>query len=209
MGFSPGSRSLATDLIPVADLTRRGFLTSVSAAGLLTACNSDDDGTGESGGGWSFTDDRGVRVDLPSRPMRIAAYETAGAALINLGVRPVASFGSGPVDQSNPSPHHRRPRREPRSRLNSETNPRKDPVMTILSDEKMSLLAVDVLVWTFADPDELAKHPIYPGLPVAREGHAIFPDEVAGSALAWGSALSLPFFLDRLVPQLEKALAAG
>lgn len=97
------TQPLPPDLIPMADLTRRGFLASVSATALLTACSSDDGETGLRNSSRSFTDDRGIRVDLPSRPVRIAAYETAAAALINLGVRPVASFGSGPVDQSNPS----------------------------------------------------------------------------------------------------------
>nr|PZN41440.1 MAG: ABC transporter substrate-binding protein [Bacillota bacterium] len=42
---------------------------------------------------WRFTDDRGVTVTLPRRPVRIVAQSTAAAALWDLGIRPVAVFG--------------------------------------------------------------------------------------------------------------------
>ncbi|PSM39596.1 ABC transporter substrate-binding protein [Streptomyces dioscori] len=45
--------------------------------------------------GWEFTDDRGVTVRLAGRPERVAAYVRAGAGLWDLGVRPVAVYGSG------------------------------------------------------------------------------------------------------------------
>lgn len=47
------------------------------------------------GAAWRFTDDRGVTAAAGSRPLRIAAYVRAGAALWDLGVRPVAVYGSG------------------------------------------------------------------------------------------------------------------
>ncbi|MGN9814027.1 ABC transporter substrate-binding protein [Streptomyces sp. SD11] len=45
--------------------------------------------------GWDFTDDRGITVRLAAPPERVAAYVRAGAGLWDLGVRPVAVYGSG------------------------------------------------------------------------------------------------------------------
>ncbi|MFD0372708.1 ABC transporter substrate-binding protein [Streptomyces sp. NPDC059071] len=54
-------------------------------------------GAGASGGpgGWEFTDDRGASSAAVRRPERVLAYVRAGAALLDLGVRPVAVYGSG------------------------------------------------------------------------------------------------------------------
>ncbi|MGA5292513.1 ABC transporter substrate-binding protein [Streptomyces koyangensis] len=52
---------------------------------------------------WEFTDDRGVTVRSERRPERVAAYLRAGAGLADLGVRPVAVFGSG-HDGDRPDP---------------------------------------------------------------------------------------------------------
>ena len=49
---------------------------------------------------WTFRDDRGVRVTLDSRPLRIVAYETAASALWHLGIKPVGIFGSSSLTQS-------------------------------------------------------------------------------------------------------------
>jgi iron complex transport system substrate-binding protein len=49
---------------------------------------------------WTFTDDRGTKVSLDSRPLRIVAYETAASALWYLGVKPVGIFGSSSLTQS-------------------------------------------------------------------------------------------------------------
>lgn len=43
---------------------------------------------------WAFTDDRGRVAASPHRPGTIVAYLPAGAALWDLGIRPVAVFGS-------------------------------------------------------------------------------------------------------------------
>ncbi|MFB7278196.1 ABC transporter substrate-binding protein [Streptomyces hydrogenans] len=45
--------------------------------------------------GWGFTDDRGVEAEARARPARVVAYVRAGAALLDLGVTPVAVYGSG------------------------------------------------------------------------------------------------------------------
>lgn len=82
-----------------------------------------------------------------------------------------------------------------------------------ISDERMELLdTASVLVWKlFEDPSpvpaELAAHPVYPGLRVVREGRDVFlRDQLLTGALAFGSALSLPYALDRIVPLLTAAL---
>ncbi|GGU08866.1 ABC transporter substrate-binding protein [Streptomyces lateritius] len=46
-------------------------------------------------GAWGFTDDRGVAVTAVRAPERVVAYVRAGAALLDLGVTPVAVYGSG------------------------------------------------------------------------------------------------------------------
>lgn len=81
-----------------------------------------------------------------------------------------------------------------------------------LSDERMELLdTASVVVWKLFDqpsvPEELANHPLYPDLKVVREGRDLFlTDKVVVGALAFGSVLSLPYALDRIVPMLVAAL---
>ncbi|GAA1579021.1 ABC transporter substrate-binding protein [Kribbella sancticallisti] len=81
-------------------LQRRQFLAVLAAAGLLTACGTDDEPTSEGAQPWSFTDDRGSVINRPGRPVKIAAYETAGAALYYLGLKPAAIFSSGDMAKS-------------------------------------------------------------------------------------------------------------
>ncbi|MFJ9829173.1 ABC transporter substrate-binding protein [Streptomyces sp. NPDC101160] len=52
-------------------------------------------GAGTGAGAWGFTDDRGTTLTAGRRPERVVAYVRAGAALLDLGVRPVAVYGSG------------------------------------------------------------------------------------------------------------------
>jgi len=77
----------------------RGVGALVSAPLLLAACGDDDNrnsapsaGT-TTAGPWSFTDDRGVRISLDSRPKRVIAYDTAASALWYQGIIPTAVFG--------------------------------------------------------------------------------------------------------------------
>ncbi|MFC9795767.1 ABC transporter substrate-binding protein [Streptomyces sp. NPDC127584] len=44
---------------------------------------------------WGFTDDRGAEAGAARVPRRVVAYVRAGAALCDLGVTPVAVYGSG------------------------------------------------------------------------------------------------------------------
>ncbi|MER7519314.1 ABC transporter substrate-binding protein [Streptomyces sp. NPDC126499] len=65
-----------------------------------TGSTADSRGRGGTGGtsgpgGWEFTDDRGTALTAARRPERVVAYVRAGAALLDLGVRPVAVYGSG------------------------------------------------------------------------------------------------------------------
>lgn len=88
-------------MLPIDDLTRRGFLASATATALLTACSGTPAGTDRTGTAeWRFTDDRGVTVTRPSRPARIVTNDQAGAALASLGVRPIGMFGSAPMAQN-------------------------------------------------------------------------------------------------------------
>lgn len=62
----------------------------ISAATSTTAPAATSVFTGE----WTFTDDLGKTVTLPSRPERIVAYISAASALWDFGVRPVGIFGT-------------------------------------------------------------------------------------------------------------------
>ncbi|OUC91236.1 ABC transporter substrate-binding protein [Streptosporangium minutum] len=44
-------------------------------------------------GPWTFTDDRGKKIETPKRPTRVVAQVGAAAALWDFGVRPIAVFG--------------------------------------------------------------------------------------------------------------------
>ncbi|MFF6778627.1 ABC transporter substrate-binding protein [Streptomyces sp. NPDC012637] len=63
---------------------------------MADATDTDISGAGAAGGasGWEFTDDRGAASAAARRPGRVLAYVRAGAALLDLGVRPVAVYGS-------------------------------------------------------------------------------------------------------------------
>lgn len=90
------------------DLTRRRLLWGAGGltAGFLAGCADDGDSRAAdptpsaTAAAWSFTDDRGVTVNLPARPARIAAYEIAGAPLMFLGVPVLAVFGGTTIAES-------------------------------------------------------------------------------------------------------------
>jgi ABC-type Fe3+-hydroxamate transport system substrate-binding protein len=69
----------------------------------LTACGSDaGSAPAAPEPGWSYTDARGVRVQLPERPERIVAYVAVAAVLWDYGVRPVGIFGPQRRDDGSP-----------------------------------------------------------------------------------------------------------
>ncbi|WP_309049962.1 ABC transporter substrate-binding protein [Streptomyces sp.] len=51
--------------------------------------------SGTRAAGWEWTDDRGAVAVAARPPRRVLAYVRAGAALLDLGVTPVAVYGSG------------------------------------------------------------------------------------------------------------------
>ncbi|MDT0344611.1 iron-siderophore ABC transporter substrate-binding protein [Streptomyces litchfieldiae] len=81
-----------------------------------------------------------------------------------------------------------------------------------ISRERTDLLDQSVAVWFVPDPetavDELHGDPLYGGLAVAQEGREIIVGETTdyGAAFTFGTVLSLPYVIDRLVPQLEAAV---
>jgi iron complex transport system substrate-binding protein len=81
-----------------------------------------------------------------------------------------------------------------------------------ISAERTDLLDRDALVWlvenTATAQRALADDKLYSGLKVAKEKREIFIEDasVYGQATSFVTALSLPFVLDRLVPQLSAAL---
>ncbi|MFI7575459.1 ABC transporter substrate-binding protein [Micromonospora sp. NPDC049497] len=79
--------------VPARRLTRRGLLAAGGAATLATllgACGRDDTSStpsaGSSGGPWSFTDDRGTKVDAAAGPTRVVAFTGVAAALVDFGL---------------------------------------------------------------------------------------------------------------------------
>ena len=81
-----------------------------------------------------------------------------------------------------------------------------------LSRERTDLLDIDVLIWLV---DNYAKakatiqgEPLYAALEVEKEGRDVFIEdgEVLGSAASFITVLSLPYLLERLVPQLKQAI---
>ena len=81
-------------------MTRRallgGGLATLAVAG-FAACGDDSSSTPAGAtdapsGPWAWTDDLGQEVELERVPTRIAAYGDAAAALMNLGITPVALF---------------------------------------------------------------------------------------------------------------------
>jgi iron complex transport system substrate-binding protein len=98
---------------PAGGLSRRRLLVGGASAALLTltGCGSDaGSGSGQSGSGsgqtenaasngpWEFTDDRAKKATRDSRPTKIVAQLSAAAALWDLGIRPIGTFGEAPAD---------------------------------------------------------------------------------------------------------------
>lgn len=81
-----------------------------------------------------------------------------------------------------------------------------------ISRERADLLDQDALVWMVGDPDEdrdkLRGDPVYGRLAVTEQGRDVYVEESGdyGNALSFVSVLSLPYALERLVPQLADAV---
>lgn len=81
-----------------------------------------------------------------------------------------------------------------------------------LSKERTDLVDTDALVWLAADPakDEakLHKDPLYGDLNVAKQSRDVYIGESSdyGNSVSFVTVLSLPYMLERLVPQLAAAV---
>lgn len=80
-----------------------------------------------------------------------------------------------------------------------------------ISAERMDLVDVDALVVMADDPatrKDLEKQPAFKNLDVVKDGRTIMIDDLNLSmALSASSVLSIPYAMDRLLPQLDSALA--
>lgn len=76
-----------------------------------------------------------------------------------------------------------------------------------VSAENAELLEVDTLVVLDYDgaKDKLASDPLFQALDVVRDGRVVYVDQTVGNAMSMPNALSIPFVLDALVPQLAAA----
>lgn len=78
-----------------------------------------------------------------------------------------------------------------------------------LSRERLGLIDADVLIWVpvLAENFEAVQNdPLYNRLDAPREGRDLFLEETLAGALSFGTVLSLPFLLDRLVSRLAEAV---
>jgi iron complex transport system substrate-binding protein len=86
-----------------------------------------------------------------------------------------------------------------------------DQFYAYVSEERLDLVDVDALVVLADDATtrrQLLAQPAFTSLKVVRDGRAIMVDDLDLSmALSASSVLSIPYALDRVVPQLDTALA--
>lgn len=81
-----------------------------------------------------------------------------------------------------------------------------------ISKERTDLLDTDAIVWivsdTAKDKAKLRQNPLYADLKVAKEDREVFVKEISdyGNSVSFVSVLSLPYMLERLVPQLSAAV---
>jgi iron complex transport system substrate-binding protein len=76
--------------------------------------------------------------------------------------------------------------------------------------EQLGVLnAGEVLIWATEDEqarEQMESEPVYRTLTPVQEGNLVFTDGVLAGAIYFATPLSLPYVLDHLVPQLEKAV---
>lgn len=78
-----------------------------------------------------------------------------------------------------------------------------------LSRERLDLVDAEVLVWVKViaeNYESVRQDQLYQKLDAAQQGRDIFLDDLLSGAFSFGTVLSLPFLLDRLVSQLEVAV---
>ncbi|MGI8485543.1 MAG: ABC transporter substrate-binding protein [Thermomicrobiales bacterium] len=81
---------------------------AIASAALVSRSHAEDASPAASPvgprGEWTFTNDKGVTITLPSRPERIVADVNAAAPLWDFGIRPVAVFGWNATDTGDFGP---------------------------------------------------------------------------------------------------------
>jgi iron complex transport system substrate-binding protein len=86
-----------------------------------------------------------------------------------------------------------------------------DEFTATVSSERTELFDLDALIWITDsnNRDRLSDIPVFANLDVVRDGRVVYfdNDETDGAALSWNTPLSLPYFLDILVPKLADALS--
>jgi iron complex transport system substrate-binding protein len=85
-----------------------------------------------------------------------------------------------------------------------------DTFYASFSLEEIGLLDADVLVWITSDAgvlDRVRENPLRQQLRAATQGREVFLDNpVVGGAASFSSVLSLPYYLDEIVPRLAAAV---
>ncbi|HEY5979307.1 MAG TPA: ABC transporter substrate-binding protein [Microlunatus sp.] len=87
-----------------------------------------------------------------------------------------------------------------------------DEAQAYIPVEKLDVLdAGDVLIWATEDDQakaELEKNKLFAQLEAVKAGRSLYTGGELAGAIYFSTVLSLPFVLDQLVPQLERALPA-
>ncbi|MFI7657986.1 ABC transporter substrate-binding protein [Micromonospora parva] len=143
------------DALSARRLSRRGLLAAGGAAtlaALLAACGTDDapkPAAGKGGDPWSFTDDRGRKVEAAARPTRVVAFTGVAAALIDFGLdkQLVGVFGETKRADGTADPQA--------GDLNVEGVEILGNVWGEFSLEKYAALRPELLVTHMYDPDAL------------------------------------------------------
>jgi iron complex transport system substrate-binding protein len=100
--------------------------------------------------------------------------------------------------------------------LGFEINPKLKPLVeaegeqVTVSTERMDVLEADTAVFACDEPGSVPKLkqvPTFDRLPVIAENRAVYTDPTLAGAIYFNTALSLPYVLDHLTPELVKALA--
>ncbi len=76
-----------------------------------------------------------------------------------------------------------------------------------LSEERVDLLDLDTVIWIASDEETVTSNKLYANLPVHKEARDVFiaEDGAYGTAFSFVTVLSLPYVMERLVPQLDAA----
>lgn len=78
-----------------------------------------------------------------------------------------------------------------------------------VSGEQLPVLDTDVIVWLVSDPatiESIREMPLRPTLQAFAEGREVLADPLLGGAFSHGSPLSIPYVIERLVPELALAV---